>query len=146
MLRYSRLEEPPIETIHAICSPCYGKMPNLREPIPLVMPHCYGAVCCYCRQAKAYEGIFYKDEPRRGCQCTGIAQGLAEMNVQHSALRKAGHPRRIDEHFILLDDGRGRGAHLHPVVELDEKARAKWLELNAAQGRHLYTGYPQQEK
>lgn len=149
MLSYSAnaVQLLPTETIHAICSPCYGKMPNLREPIPLVFPYCHRARCCYCGNATAYEGIFYRDAPRNPCHCQGLAKGIGDLSRQHSAQVAAARAQglfSVDERYILLEDDRGRGGHLHPVSSLTAAEREKWLQNVAATGRKVYTGYPQQ--
>lgn len=133
------------ETIHVICSPCYGTMPNLREPIPLVMPHCYRHICCYCKQNRAYEGIFYRDTPRQDCQCKDVAASIATISRQHSEMIRAGASPHDGGLFVLLEDDRGRGAHLHPIGSLSPEDRVRWLKNVEAQGHHRYTGYPNQE-
>lgn len=136
----------PQETIHAICSSCYGKMPNLREPVPLVFPYCNRVICCYCRELTAYEGIFYKDEPRTPCHCRGLAARLGDMSRQYSAqiAQAIAGGVYVPEPFVLLDDDRGRGGHLYSVRNIGMELE-KWLKAVEAQGHHVYTGYPNKE-
>lgn len=129
--------------VHVICSACYGTKPNLREPVPFVMPYCQRRICCYCH-LPTHEPIFYRDEVRVSCLCFGVAAATAALAERYTeqvvALRKAGH--KLDQ-FVLINDHRGRGGHVQPFDGVDPIVRAEWLKTHADK---IYRGFPLAEE
>lgn len=132
--------------VHIICGRCYLTKPNLREPIPLLMPYCQRFNCCYCHETVAYEGVFYRDEPRERCVCGGVVRALVEQAEKYAAAMalyiSQGH--RVDG-YILVEDHRGRGAHLYPIdmPTMTDAQRKAWMK---ERGFWEYTGFPSPEQ
>lgn len=134
--------------VHIICGRCYNTKPNLREPLVLLMPHCQRLVCCYCHNPVAYEGLFYRDEPRLAfggpCDCGSMPAILEARAKEYGESMKRYRERGWQpDSYVLLNDHRGRGAHLYPAPKMTAKQLEAFVQQN---GRSLYTGFPSPEQ